>query len=171
MFQGCTSLAEAPTLLATQLTKNCYQNMFYGCTSLVRSPNILATSGGYYSCYSMFEGCTSLKIPSLIHMLTYDNSTCYFMYRGCSSLKLSTTQTGCYTKPYRIPNEGQGIEPSQWYYQPLQFMFYETGGTFAGTPTLNTTYYLWETPHITFMSNSSFTLSIYNSTKNWDGTL
>ena len=34
MFQGCTSLVNAPELPATTLSNYCYQNMFYGCTSL-----------------------------------------------------------------------------------------------------------------------------------------
>ena len=34
MFEGCTSLAEAPVLPATTLAQYCYQKMFYGCSSL-----------------------------------------------------------------------------------------------------------------------------------------
>ena len=34
MFQGCTSLAEAPELLATTLADYCYYGMFAGCISL-----------------------------------------------------------------------------------------------------------------------------------------
>ena len=34
MFQGCTGLTTAPTLLATTLAASCYKNMFNGCTAL-----------------------------------------------------------------------------------------------------------------------------------------
>ena len=34
MFQGCTSLTQAPELPATTLTERCYYNMFNGCSKL-----------------------------------------------------------------------------------------------------------------------------------------
>ena len=34
MFNGCTSLTEAPELPATTLAQGCYQAMFYNCTNL-----------------------------------------------------------------------------------------------------------------------------------------
>ena len=60
------------------------------------------------------------------------------MFYDCSSLKLSSTQIGEYTQEYRIPSFGSGIT-SQY---ALNLMFTSTGGTFTGTPTINTTYYL-----------------------------
>ena len=60
------------------------------------------------------------------------------MFQGCTSLKLSTTQTGEYTQEYRIPSSGTGTTASN----ALTNMFVSTGGTFTGTPEINTTYYL-----------------------------
>ena len=60
------------------------------------------------------------------------------MFNGCTGLKLSSTQTGEYTQEYRIPSSGTGTTASN----ALTDMFASTGGTFKGTPSINTTYYL-----------------------------
>lgn len=86
-FSGCSSLASAPQLPATQLAKNCYGYMFGKCTSLTKAPNLPATTLES-SCYGdMFKGCTALieapKLPA-----TKMASYCYIsMFEGCSSLK------------------------------------------------------------------------------------
>lgn len=38
MFEGCTSLTNAPQLPATTLAARCYYRLFYGCTSLTDAP-------------------------------------------------------------------------------------------------------------------------------------
>jgi hypothetical protein len=68
------------------------------------------------------------------------------MFEGCTNIKLSETQTGNYTKPFRIPAEGTGTSSVT---NALTRMFAVTGGTFIGTPTINTTYYLYEEPQPT----------------------
>ena len=86
MFSGCTSLTQAPALPATTLVRSCYQNMFHGCTSLVQAPELPATTLAQY-CYAwMFHGCTSLtKAPDLPATTLVDN--CYLtMFSGCTSL-------------------------------------------------------------------------------------
>ena len=60
------------------------------------------------------------------------------MFRGCTSLKLSSAKTGEYTQAYRIPTTGTGTTKTG----ALTNMFAFTGGTFTGTPAINTTYYL-----------------------------
>jgi hypothetical protein len=60
------------------------------------------------------------------------------MFNGCTGIKLSTTQTAEYSVPYSIPKAGTGTEGNS----SLTDMFTGTGGTFTGTPTINTTYYL-----------------------------
>ena len=60
------------------------------------------------------------------------------MFKDCTSLKLSSTQTDEYTQEYRIPSSGDGATATD----ALTNMFASTGGTFKGTPTINTTYYL-----------------------------
>ena len=64
---------------------------------------------------------------------------CYnSMFRGCTSLKLSSSKTGEYTQEYRIPSSSTGTTATD----ALTDMFTSTGGTFTGTPEINTTYYL-----------------------------
>lgn len=165
MFEGCTSLVKAPELPATTLANYCYESMFYNCTSLTEAPELPATTLAEYCCSGMFSGCTSLiKAPSILPA-TVLAKACYYgmfdgctslteapelpattlaeycyrnMFNGCTSLKLSTTQTDEYNIPYRIPTTGTGTTATR----ALESMFSGTGGTFTGTPTINTTYYL-----------------------------
>ena len=137
MFSSCTSLVTAPALPATTLASYCYQNMFRGCTRLTTVPALPATTLAY-SCYSsMFNGCTSLTtVPALpaTTLATY----CYdSMFRGCTKIKISTTKTGSYQTTYRVPTVGTGIDNTN----TMNSMFSSTGGTFVGSPIINTTYY------------------------------
>ena len=141
MFTGCTSLTQAPALPATTLTDYCYESMFYNCTSLTQAPALPATTLAVYCYCQMFQGCTGLTQAPALPATTLAFS-CYFaMFRGCTSLKLSTTQTGEYTVAYRIPTTGTGTMITS----ALTEMFTSTGGTFTGTPAINTTYYLSNT--------------------------
>ena len=138
MFYDCTSLTQAPELPATTMASYCYQGMFSSCTSLTQAPELPATTMAR-SCYqSMLSGCTSLtQIPEL--PATTMGVQCYAnMFDGCTSLKLSETKTEEYTQEYRIPSSGDGTTSLD----SLDRMFYSTGGTFAGEPEVNTTYYL-----------------------------
>ena len=112
MFQGCTSLTQAPSLPATTLATFCYYSMFQGCTSLTQAPALPATTLADYRYNSMFYSCTKIK--------------------------LSSRASGTYTKSYRIPKNGTGTTASR----ALNSMFTFTGGTFNDTPEINTTYYL-----------------------------
>ena len=112
MFFHCTNLTKASALPATTLTSNCYRWMFSGCTSLIQAPALPAT--------------------------TLAKSCCQYMFRNCTSLKLSSTKTDEYTQEYRMPASGNGTTASN----ALSDMFASTGGTFTGTPEINTTYYL-----------------------------
>ena len=118
----------------------CYYSMFYGCTSLTTAPSLPATTLARSCYYYMFRGCTSLTtVPSLPATTLADY--CYYnMFYGCKKIKLSTTVSGTYTKSYRIPKSGTGTTASS----ALNNMFSNTGGTFKGTPEINTTYYLDE---------------------------
>ena len=138
MFYGCTSLTQAPALPATTLAEGCYASMFRGCTSLTQAPALPATTLAS-NCYSfMFFGCTSLTQAPALPATTLA-SNCYFrMFGKCTSLKLSATQTGEYTVAYRIPSSSTGTTATDALYN----MFTSTGGTFKGTPEINTTYYL-----------------------------
>lgn len=96
------------------LADRCYAYMFWDCMSLTAAPSLPATTLA---------------------------SSCYqYMFDGCTKIKLSTTASGTYTKPYRIPKIGTGTTALNALYD----MFADTGGTFRGTPEINTTYYLDE---------------------------
>ena len=94
------------------MSENCYAEMFYGCTNLTRAPALPATTLANY-CYAA-------------------------MFYGCTNLKLSSTTTDEYTQKYRIPSSGNGTTASN----ALMDIFASTGGTFTGTPSINTVYYL-----------------------------
>ena len=144
MFSDCTSLAKAPTLPATTLANGCYENMFSGCTSLTQAPALPATALLSY-CYSfMFFDCTSLTQAPALPATTLAEGCYYYMFQGCTSLKLSITKTGEYTQEYRIPTFGNGTTETD----ALTNMFTSTGGTFTGTPEINTTYYLSNTNEV-----------------------
>ena len=140
MFFGCTSLTIAPSLPATTLAGYCYRFMFYGCTSLTAAPSLPATTLEGYCYRSMFYGCTSLTTAPSLPATTLASYCYYNMFQGCTKIKLSSTASGTYTKSYRIPKSGTGTMASS----ALSNMFANTGGTFAGTPEINTTYYLDE---------------------------
>ena len=141
MFHGCTSLTTAPALPATTWWSSyCYSYMFYGCTSLTTAPALPATTVRG-SCYShMFHGCTSLTTAPALPATKLENDCYFYMFYGCKKIKLSSTASGTYTKSYRIPKSGTGTTASG----ALIGMFGNTGGTFTGTPEINTTYYLDE---------------------------
>jgi hypothetical protein len=136
MFDGC-ELVTAPTLPATTLTKGCYYGMFSNCQSLIKTPALPATTLADYCYFWMFHWCTSLTTLSALPATTLAES-CYFdMFSMSSKIKLSTTQTDEYQIEYRIPISGEGTTATSSLYR----MFYDTGGTFTGTPEINTTYY------------------------------
>ena len=136
MFSSCTSLTQTPALPATTLANDCYYYMFHDCTSLTKAPALPATTLAKNCYYGMFSGCTSLTQAPALPATTLANSCYYRMFEKCTSLKLSSTKTVKYTQEYRIPTTGTTATDA------LTNMFASTGGTFTGTPAINTTYYL-----------------------------
>ena len=146
MFYGCTSLTQAPALPATTLTTYCYSHMFRGCTSLTKAPALPVTTLAGHCCSHMFRDCTALTQAPALPATTLP-SFCYaYMFQDCTSLKLSTTKTGEYTQEYRIPSSGTGTTATNS--NALIGMLTSTGGTFTGTPEINTTYYLSNTNEV-----------------------
>ena len=140
MFNGCASLTTAPELPATTLARYCYTNMFSGCTSLTAAPELPATSLAPYCYGAMFAGCTSLTTAPELPATTLESGCYSRMFYGCSSIKLSETQTAEYSIPYSVPSGGNGTTASS---NALDSMFLGSGGTFTGTPAINTTYYMY----------------------------
>ena len=142
MFSGCTSLIKAPELPATTLVDYCYGAMFYGCISLIKAPELPATTLAH-ACYrNMFYNCRSLVTAPTLPATKLATSCYGDMFSRCTKIKLSTTLTGIYDTAYRIPTIGTGITATD----ALARMFTATGGTFIGTPEINTTYYTENTP-------------------------
>ena len=137
MFRNCTALTSAPELPATTLANYCYNYMFRGCTSLTTAPALPATTLADYCYNSMFNGCTSLTTAPALPATTLASACYYSMFNGCTKIKMSSTKTGDYQKEYRIPTSGTGTTATS----ALNNMFSGTGGTFTGTPEINTTYY------------------------------
>ena len=138
MFQNCTNLTRAPELPATTLAVHCYSFMFDRCTNLTRSPALPATTLADYCYYCMFRDCTNLTQAPALPATTLADYCYSSMFENCTSLKLSSTKTDEYTQEYRIPFSGNGTTASN----ALRNIFASTGGTFTGTPEINTTYYL-----------------------------
>jgi hypothetical protein len=159
MFEGCTSLVTPPTLgspahpgtgmfkgctslIASPYIENGAESLFEGCTSLV---NICALPSGPintatgYSWKNMFKGCTSLMtLPTVGKAASYGslNSEAYHsMFEGCTSIKVSETQTT------ECPNAWSMYNFQSATTDYSVDMFKDTGGTFAGSPYTNTTYY------------------------------
>ena len=138
MFFDCTNLTQAPSLPATTMAVSCYSNMFYGCTNLTKAPALPATTLADSCYYSMFRDCTSITQAPALPATSLANSCYYYMFYNCTSLKLSSVKTDEYTQEYRIPSSDTGTIANN----ALTNMFTSTGGTFTGTPEINTTYYL-----------------------------
>ena len=138
MFRDCTALTQAPELPATTLAEACYESMFRDCTALTQAPALPATTLADYCYVNMFRGCTALTQAPTLPATTLVAGCYGYMFYGCTSLKLSSTQTEEYTQEYRIPTTGTGTTATD----ALTDMFTSTGGTFTGTPEINTTYYL-----------------------------
>ena len=142
MFDGCAGLTTAPELPETLLANNCYFSMFRGCTSLTKAPVLPATTLARY-CYSyMFRACENLTELPALPATTLADSCYYYMFYDCSNIRISdvvgTFDGITYSVEYRIPTTGTGTSTGNALYR----MFYHTGGKFADTPDINTTYYL-----------------------------
>ena len=133
------SLLDYETVAAGQhptMADSCYNYMFNGCTSLTTAPSLPATTLTTRCYYYMFNGCTSLTTAPSLPATTLA-TRCYYMFNGCTSIKLAISKSREYDKEYRIPKSGNGVTATS----ALFDMFAQTGGTFTGTPKINTTYY------------------------------
>ena len=107
MFNNCTSLTTAPTILpTTNLDRSCYASMFSGCTALTNAPELPATAIARM-CYSnMFKSCTSLVTAPALPATTLQSSCYSSMFNGCTSLTsapelpATTLVTSCYSQMF-----------------------------------------------------------------------
>lgn len=138
MFYGCTSLTQAPELPATTLARSCYFSMFNRCTSITKAPELPATTLAEQCYKSMFSGCTSLTQAPTLPATTLANNCYDRMFNGCTRLKISSTKSTEYPTDWRIPSSGTISTTAQRW---NDYMLLNTGGTFTGNPSINTTYY------------------------------
>ena len=137
MFQFCKSFVKVPKLPALIMAESCYESMFFGCSILNEVPELPSTTLAKRCYDEMFVQCYALtKMPKL--PATSLVTECYrYMFLYCSKIKVSRTKTSLYPNNYRVPVSGTGISATN----ALLYMFYGTGGSFTGTPSINTTYY------------------------------
>ncbi len=142
MFSGQSALVSAPSLSATTLADSCYYCMFQNCTGLKTLPSLPATYVPNYGYYNMFAGCTGIEI--------YD------------SAPDATWSSVAWSLPANVTGG------SIWYYD----MFKDTGGSFTGNPTADTTYYVASAlpPGQMYQAVNSGTLTpvFTGSAANWD---
>lgn len=172
MFRNCNSLENLTSLPATTMAEGCYQLMFCGCSSLYQ-PMELNSMNLAINCYAgMFRDCISITTPLNLPATTLPDNCYKGMFYGCTSIKLSDTNTNGYTKIYTIPyyEDLSQLQITE-VVSALSTMFGNTGGTFTGTPAINTPYYLYEEELFNITSPYEFTLCTNNNTKNWDGIL
>ena len=115
-----------------------FDRVFANCTSLQYPFPLPANRAEIPEMLNMFDGCTSLKAIPLIHGSYYGSYYCWEVFNGCTSLQVSTTRTT--TCPYIYPLFPDG--PVTGESGGLTNMFANTSGTFTGTPTANTIYYV-----------------------------
>ena len=132
MFQECNSLTAAPELPATTLETSCYNHMFRLCKNLTAAPELPATTLAS-NCYnSMFYGCNSLTTAPELPATTLETSCYSGMFSSCALIKVSLTKEGIYQNTWQF---GQTLSSTY-----ATNMFLGTGGTFAGTPTVDVLY-------------------------------
>lgn len=109
MFEGCTSLTTAPSILpATTLGRSCYWKMFYGCTSLTTAPELPATTLTTYAYLNMFDGCTNLNYVKCL--AETGNSTA-----NCENWLRNVASTGTFVTPSTTSwSTGTAGIPSGW---------------------------------------------------------
>ena len=121
---------------------NAFEKLFGG-ANLVRPPSLGFIAVANYACMRMFRGCAKLKVLPLIHATSIGQTSLAYMFDGCTNIKLSTTQTEEYKYEWRIPQQGTTSSLGNYWNNNT---FINTGGTFTGSPSANTTYYTTEEP-------------------------
>lgn len=141
LFNGFSNLYDASELsLPSQpLPKGACAGMFFNCTSLVKPTSLKGLTFGGESCLDgMYSGCSSMEYLPEFPTNVLKGYCCQMLFYGCTKIRVATTQSSTYKNAYRIPASGTIASTP---YNALESMFANTGGTFVGTPTINTTYY------------------------------
>ena len=103
MFSGCTSLTQAPALPATTLAEGCYRSMFNRCTSLTKAPNMLPATTLVDNCYRfMFEFTAIMAIPRIM-ATTYATDSCKVMFDDIKTLNVYSSSGEGHTYGWTAP--------------------------------------------------------------------
>lgn len=88
MFDGCSSLVDAPELPAIIIKESTYFRMFANCTSLVKAPSTISalSIGGTGTCSRMFLNCRSLNKAPDISAISVKRYSFQEAFMGCTSL-------------------------------------------------------------------------------------
>ena len=146
MFNGCTSLTQAPELPAMTLTAYCYADMFNGCTSLTKAPNLPATKLAM-DCYSgMFQDCESLSEIS-VSFSTWDCT---------SDWVVDVAPTGTFTCPKKLAEIYDGSHiPEGW-----KIVYSDGGNGLENLSSSNFT--IWTEGHTLFVRGTEGLVEVYN---------
>ena len=108
MFNGCTSLTQAPDLPAINLAVNCYNSMFRSCTALTQAPVLPATNLATLCYCDMFRGCTKLDNINV-------NFSAWNPKNATEDWALNVAASGTFTCPAGLPEEfGESRIPTGW---------------------------------------------------------
>ena len=92
LFSGATHIVSAENMVlpSTTFQKQCYSQMFQGCTSLTTAPTVIGTSDATFSgdyCFSdMFNGCSGLTTAPQLPMTSLGKQCYWYMLQKCTSL-------------------------------------------------------------------------------------
>ena len=103
MFQDCTALTQASALPATTLAQSCYKSMFNRCTNLTQAPNVLPATTLADSCYRfMFEFTAITAIPRIM-ATTYATDSCKGMFDDIKTLNVYSSSGEGHTYGWIAP--------------------------------------------------------------------
>ena len=109
MFNGCTSLVQAPELPATTLAESCYRGMFQNCTSLTQAPELPAITLADYCYNSMFAYCRSLTTAPELPATTLANWCYAYMFYNCIKLNYVKAMFTDYSSNYPLMSWLNGV--------------------------------------------------------------
>ena len=125
-------------------TDHCCYSLFTRCYGLVKPPKFPTTGTLGASCIEWAfwpdpdnSGDGSLEVLPAIYATVFNDYACFNMLNSQALIKISSTQTGDYQTPYRVPIDGTGSVGTD----SLTNYFNGTGGTYTDAPVVNTTYY------------------------------
>ena len=120
------------------MADHCFEQLFRENTFIRTSLALRGTVSTQYCYAGLYRSCPNIETISALPIIELERFAYSSMYNGCTKIKLSLSQDAEYQYEYRIPD---GTETGTAGSGALQTIFSNTGGTFTGNATINTTYY------------------------------